>query len=68
MDDARSNGGTNDDDAGTPTWAKVFGIIFFVVVVLFFTLLFTRGPHRGHGGHRPPESRSGHTAPLGDQK
>ena len=34
---------------GTPRWVKVFGIIAFVVVLLFVILLFTRGP----GGHGP---------------
>jgi hypothetical protein len=38
---------------GTPRWAKVFGVIFGVVVLLFFTLLFTRGPHHGPSRHIP---------------
>lgn len=61
MADPRSDSDI-DDDTGTPLWVKAFGIIFAVVVVLFLTLLFTRGPHRGHGGHRVPSSPSGHTS------
>lgn len=38
---------------GTPRWVKVFGVVFGVVVMLFFTLLFTRGPHHGPGDHTP---------------
>jgi hypothetical protein len=34
---------------GTPRWVKVFGIIFLVVLVLFFAVLFTHGVHRGPG-------------------
>ena len=30
---------------GTPRWVKVFGIVALVVVLLFVTLLLTRGPH-----------------------
>jgi hypothetical protein len=37
--------------AGTPRWVKVFGTIALVVILLFVTLLFTRGPG-GHGPHR----------------
>jgi uncharacterized membrane protein len=49
---------------GTPRWVKVFGIIAFVVVLLFVILMFTRGPGghgpgrhtgSGSGGYRPPE-------------
>jgi len=60
MADPRSDSDTGDD-TGTPRWVKVFGIIFLVVVLLFFILLFTRGPHRGPGEHRLPGSPSGHT-------
>jgi hypothetical protein len=35
--------------AGTPRWVKVFGVIAIVVILLFVTALFTRGP----GGHGP---------------
>jgi hypothetical protein len=38
---------------GTPRWAKVFGVIFGVVVLLFFTLMFTRGPQHGPSRHIP---------------
>ena len=37
---------------GTPRWAKVFGIIALIVVLLFGIRLFTRGPHRGHGDQK----------------
>lgn len=60
MADPRSDSDI-DDDTGTPRWVKVFGIISVVVVLLFLILLFTRGPHRGHGGHRLHGSPSGHT-------
>lgn len=45
---------------GTPRWVKVFGIIVLVVVLLFVVLLFTRGPHRGHG----PGLHTGDTPPV----
>lgn len=41
-----------DDDAGTPRWVKVFGVIALVVVLLFVILLLTRGPGGGHGPGR----------------
>lgn len=50
---------------GTPRWVKVFGIIAIVVILLFFILMFTRGPgghgpgrhtgFGGSGGYTPPE-------------
>jgi hypothetical protein len=61
MTDRRSDSDTGDGTR-TPLWVKVFGIIFVVVVLLFVILLFTRGPHRGHGAHRLPGSPSGHTS------
>jgi len=43
---------TGADSDSTPRWAKVFGIIFFVVALLFVILMFTRGPAgHGPGGH-----------------
>lgn len=36
---------------GAPRWAKVFALIFAAVALLFFVMLFTRGPNRGHGVH-----------------
>ena len=53
------------DDAGTPRWVKVFGIVFAVVVLLFLVLMFTCGPHRGPGQHRLPGTHSGHTPGSG---
>ncbi|MBI4421970.1 MAG: hypothetical protein HY560_14190 [Gemmatimonadetes bacterium] len=44
---------------GTPRWAKVFGTIALVVILLFVMLMFTRGP----GGHGPGR----HTAPSSQQ-
>jgi hypothetical protein len=50
-----SNGDSgNDQDAGTPGWVKVFGIIALVVVVLFAVTMFMRGP----GGHGPARHMS----------
>jgi hypothetical protein len=49
---------------GTPRWAKVLGVIFGVVVLLFASLLFTRGPHRGPGDHAPSGGSGGHTPPI----
>lgn len=43
---------TGADSDSTPRWAKVFGIIFLVVALLFVVLMFTRGPGgHGSGGH-----------------
>jgi hypothetical protein len=64
MADPHSDSDTADD-AGTPRWVKVFGIIFAVVVLLFFLLLFTRGAHRGPGEHRLPGNPSGHSPGSG---
>ena len=36
---------------GTPRWVKVFGVIFGAAVLMFFSLLFIRGPHHGPGDH-----------------
>lgn len=41
---------TADDNASTPRWVKVFGIIALVVILLFVILLLTRGSH-GPGRH-----------------
>lgn len=37
------------NDMATPRWVKVFGIIAFIIVLLFAVLELTRGP----GGHGP---------------
>jgi hypothetical protein len=34
---------------GTPRWAKVFGIVALIIVLLFVILMIARGP----GGHGP---------------
>lgn len=47
---------------GTPRWVKVFGIIALVVVLLFFILLFTKGPG-GHGPGRHIPWSGGQTPP-----
>ena len=46
---------------GTPRWAKVFGIIALVVILLFVILLFTRG--HGPGRHAPSGDAGGRTPP-----
>lgn len=67
MAEPRSKSDTGGD-AGTPRWVKVFGIIFFIVVLLFFIVLFTRGPHRGPGEQRPAGGPSLHPAPRGSHR
>lgn len=47
-----SNSGTGDETTSTPRWVKVFGIIVVALILLFFILMFTRGPG-GRGGHTP---------------
>ena len=45
------------DDAGTPRWVKVFGIIALVFVLLFVIVMLTGGVG-GHGpGRHAPSSR-----------
>lgn len=36
---------TADDNASTPRWVKVFGIIALIVILLFVILFLTRGSH-----------------------
>jgi hypothetical protein len=51
---------------GTPRWVKVFGIIAFVVVLLFVILMFTRGPGgHGPGRHTGSGGSGGYTPPEG---
>lgn len=58
MTDEAANRGIGDSP-GTPRWAKVFGIIAIVVVLLFVILMLTRGP-RGHGpGRHAPSGYTG---------
>ena len=47
----RRSGSSSPSEYRTPLWVKVFGLIVVVIVLLFLILLFTRGPHRGPGGH-----------------
>jgi hypothetical protein len=44
---------------GAPRWVKVLGSIALVLVLLFVVLMFTRGPHRGHGprDHLPKQNQ-----------
>ena len=44
----------NDDDAGTPRWVKVFGIIFIVLVLLLVILHLTGNSLGGPHGHILP--------------
>jgi hypothetical protein len=48
QDSNDSAAGTDDSDAGTPRWVKVFGIVT-IVLVLVFVILHLTG--RGLGGH-----------------
>jgi hypothetical protein len=64
--DSDSDTGVGPDrgsTTGTPRWVKVFGIIFLIVVLLFFFELFTSGPHRGPGDHTPSGVSGGQTPP-----
>jgi hypothetical protein len=51
----------NRDSNRTPRWAKVFGIVALVVVVVFVILLVIRGPHTParHFGSQMTEFRHG---------
>ncbi|MGH7265793.1 MAG: hypothetical protein ACREMB_13225 [Candidatus Rokuibacteriota bacterium] len=45
---------------GAPRWVKLFGTIVVLVVLLFVTLLLTRGPGaHGPGRHMPPGKHAG---------
>jgi hypothetical protein len=57
--------------AGTPTWVKVFGVAFAVVVLLVVVLMIVGGEH-GPGRHTdaggeatPAGNSSGHAPPPG---
>jgi hypothetical protein len=50
--------GATGDSPGSPRWAKVFGLIVFIVVLLFVILMFTRGSD-GHGPGRHTLSDAG---------
>jgi len=52
------------DDASTPRWVKVFGIIALVVFLLLVILLLTKGPGgHGPGRHLPSGGAIGDTLP-----
>jgi hypothetical protein len=62
--DAGADGGST---TGTPRWAKIFGIVALVVIVLFVVLLLVGGPHGpgrhmdgGTGGPTPPADVAQH--------
>jgi hypothetical protein len=56
-----------DSETGTPRWAKVFGVIFLAVVLLFLILLLTRGAHRGPGHHMSSGGADAHTPARSSQ-
>jgi hypothetical protein len=53
--DPYSSAGMADHTGGAPRWVKVFGIIAFVVLLLFVILMFTRGPGGRGPVHRTSE-------------
>ncbi len=55
-------GGACGSTTGTPRWAKVFGIIALILVLLFVISLLTGGGH-GPGRHTMSGDLSGHTPP-----
>lgn len=59
----------NESNTRTPRWVKVFGIIAFVLVLLFVILQLTGGVH-GPGRHTQSEGSKDPTPPieLGIQK
>jgi hypothetical protein len=44
----RGPGDTANDDAETPRWVKVFGVVALVLVVAFALLHLAGGGFRGH--------------------
>ena len=59
--------GREVEEAGTPRWVKVFGIVAVAVVLVFVILLLTgggsHGPGRHMGGGDTPSSTTELTAP-----
>jgi hypothetical protein len=49
---------------GAPRWAKVFGVILAVLVLLFAVLLLSRGPH-GPGRHTDAPRSFANAVPAG---
>jgi hypothetical protein len=64
--DDTGDGPDRESVTTTPRWVKVFGVIAFVVVLLFVIALFTggHGPGRhssgGVGGHTPSSNVTEH--------
>ncbi len=59
----RPNRGSTD---GPPRWVKIFGVIAFVVVVLFVLVVLIGGGEHGPGRHTPgggSDMPGGHTGP-----
>jgi len=48
MADTDRDGDSSGQATGTPRWVKAFGIIAFVVALLFVILHLTAGGPRGH--------------------
>jgi hypothetical protein len=44
--------GPDSDRPSTPRWARVFGIVITILLLLFAALWFTGGPAGGHGPGR----------------
>ena len=64
--DAAAEEGRSTSPTGTPRWAKVFGLIALVVIVLFVVVLLVRGGEHGPGRHAPAggsDTPGGHTGP-----
>jgi hypothetical protein len=52
-------------NTGTPRWAKVFGIVALVLVLLVVIIMFTGvGGEHGPGRHIPSGGAGGHTPPI----
>ena len=56
---------TDADNAGTPLWVKIAGVVTLAVVALALVLLLTgRGGSHGPGRHTSDgDTRGGHTGP-----
>ena len=45
---------------GTPGWVTIFGLVSFIVFLLFTIFLFASGNNHGPGRHLPTSSASDH--------